>query len=198
MKSTRIAAAAGTAALLAAGTFVSGTTAASAATAPTKPVASVDLTRYVGSWYQLAAIPAIYEVQCAGNAKANYAANADGTVAVTNTCKTWFGTTSSVTGKAKVQNAPANSELAVSFFKFFGQQIYTGTNYQIIGLGAAYDWAVVTDPGRSSAFVLSRTPSLTKAQNATVKSILRDNAIDPCRLKVTPQTGGASASGNYC
>lgn len=198
MKNTRIAAAAGTAALLAAATFAGGTTTASAATAPTKPVASVDLSRYVGSWFQLAAIPAIFEVQCARNSKANYAANADGTVAVTNTCKTWFGTTSSVTGKAKVQNTPANSELAVSFFKLFGQQIYTGTNYQIIGLGSAYDWAVVTDPGRSSAFVLSRTPTLTDAQTATVKSILRDNSIDPCRLKVTPQTGGASRSVAYC
>lgn len=103
-----------------------------------------------------------------------------------------------MTGKAKVQNAPANSELAVSFFKLFGQQIYTGTNYQVIGLGAAYDWAVITDPARSSAFVTSRTPALTSAQKATIQSVLVSNAIDPCRLQVTPVTGGETKPGKFC
>lgn len=195
MRLVRTAAAA---ALVTAAALAGTTATASAATAPTKPVASVDLTRYIGSWYQVAAIPQWFSLQCAKDSTATYTANADGTIGVRNACTTYWGSSSVVTGKAKVQNAPANSELAVSFFKLFGQQIYTGTNYQVIGLGAAYDWAVITDPARSSAFVISRTPALTSAQKATVQSVLSANAIDPCRLQVTPVTGGESKAGAFC
>ncbi|KYH44986.1 lipocalin family protein [Branchiibius sp. NY16-3462-2] len=194
MKATRVLAVAAASALL----FAGGTVTASAAPAPTKPVASVDLSRYLGQWYQVAAIPQWFSLQCAKDSTATYTANADGTVGVRNACTTYWGSSSVVTGKAKVQNAPANSELAVSFFKLFGQQIYTGTNYQVIGLGAAYDWAVITDPARSSAFVISRTPAITSAQKATVQSVLSANAIDPCRLQVTPITGGETKAATFC
>ncbi|ROS25923.1 lipocalin family protein [Cellulomonas sp. PhB150] len=172
---------------------------ANAAEAPPRPVASVDVAKYVGSWYQVAAVPAIYELQCAKNVTATYGLNADGTISVTNTCKTWFGGTSTVKGNARSENAPANSSLTVSFLKLGGSWLYFGgPNYQVLGLGAQYDWAVVGDPSRASGFVLSRTPALTATQLADVRATLAANGYDACDLKLTKQDGGSSSRAPLC
>ena len=172
---------------------------ANAAEAPPQPVASVDVAKYVGSWYQVAAVPAIYEAQCAKNVTATYGINADGTISVTNKCATWFGGTSTVKGNARSENAPANSSLTVSFLKLGGHWLYFGgPNYQVLGLGAQYDWAVVGDPNRSSGFVLSRTPALTAAQLADVRATLAANGYDACDLKLTKQDGGGSSRAPLC
>ncbi|SDJ45092.1 apolipoprotein D and lipocalin family protein [Frankineae bacterium MT45] len=169
------------------------------AAGPVQPVASVDLTRYVGSWYQVAAIPQIFEVQCARNVTAVYTAKSDGTVGVNNTCTTWWGSSSRVLGVARVENAPANSVLTVSFLNLFGQQLYFGgPNYEIVGLDSAYRWAVVVSPDRASAFVLSRTPALSGAETTEVRDVLTSNGISPCSLMTTPQTHGAGTSQKFC
>lgn len=174
-------------------------TAAASTSTPVKPVASVQLSRYVGRWYQIAAIPQIFELQCARDVTAVYTANSDGTVGVNNTCATWWGSSSQVLGTARVENAPANSVLTVSFVNLFGQQLYFGgPNYEIIGLDANYGWAVVVSPDRSSAFVLSRTPALNAAATKAVKATITGNGIDACTLMTTPQTGGIATSVKFC
>ncbi|MGI8879102.1 MAG: lipocalin family protein [Jatrophihabitans sp.] len=172
---------------------------ASAAPAPVTPVSSVQLDSYVGSWFQVASIPQIFEIQCARNVRATYTAEPDGTVGVVNTCRTYFGTTSRVSGRARVENAPANSVLTVSFVKLFGRQIYLGgPNYEIVGLDPQYNWAVVVSPDRGSAFVLSRTPALTGAQMTDIRGVLTGNGVSPCSLTVTRQDGGAAGGGRFC
>lgn len=172
---------------------------ASAATAPVTPVASVDLNRYAGQWYELASIPAIFEIQCAKNVKANYIRNADGTMGVTNSCTTYLTTTSSVKGVAKVTNAPANSALNVSFFNFFGRQVYAkDANYLIFGLDKSYRWALVGSADHKTGFVLSRTPSLPATDVATIKKTITANGFDVCSFKVTKQDGGARSRGALC
>ena len=52
------------------------------------PVASIDLARYQGTWYQLALIPNRFQAQCVANTRATYALQEDGTVQVTNQCRT--------------------------------------------------------------------------------------------------------------
>lgn len=177
---------------LAAGTLVATGAPASAATGQVTPVNSVDLSRYVGQWYQLAAIPAIFEAQCAKNVKANYAKNADGTVAVRNTCTTWINTTSAVNGTARVENAPKNSALTVSFFKLFGKQIYGNeANYLIFGLDPQYRWALVGSSDRGSGFVLSRTATLPASDLAVIKQKIAAAGYDVSTFQVTKQDGGA-------
>ncbi|MFI7068991.1 lipocalin family protein [Micromonospora sp. WMMA1998] len=191
------------AALAAATVTALGATPAQAATTsvdtgPLRPVADVDVTRYAGDWYQVAAIPQWFEIQCFKNVKARYDVQADGTVGVRNTCRTIVGTTSTVTGRARSENPPADSALTVSFINLGGRWIYLGgPNYVVIGLDPDYRWAVVGDPDRSSGFVLSREPSLDAAQLADVKATLTDNGYDLCDFRTTRQDGGARA-GAFC
>ncbi len=174
---------------------------ASAATTPPPitPVPSINLQQYLGSWYQIAAIPAIYELVCAKDATANYTLAADGNISVANDCTRRNGTVDQVTGEAQPDNPPDDSTLSVSFIDLFGLKFFSPTpNYEIIGLDPGYAWAVVVSPDYRSAFILSRTPALSAAQIATTQSILTANGFDPCRLRVTVQDGGASAAVPYC
>ncbi|SCG64279.1 lipocalin family protein [Micromonospora coxensis] len=163
------------------------------------PVPAVDVQRYAGDWYQVAAIPAIFEIQCFKNVKARYDVQPDGTVGVRNSCRTIIGTTSSVTGRARSENPPANSALTVSFLKLGGEwRYFGGPNYIVIGLDPEYRWAVVGDPDRSSGFVLSREPSLTAGQTAETKAALTANGYDLCDFRTTRQDGGTTRAGSFC
>ncbi|MFJ8686467.1 lipocalin family protein [Micromonospora wenchangensis] len=167
-------------------------------TGPLTPVADVDVERYAGDWYQVAAIPAIFEIQCYKNVTARYDVQPDGTIGVRNTCRTIVGTTSAVTGRARSENPPADSALTVSFLKLGGKWIYLGgPNYVVIGLDPDYRWAVVGDPDRSSGFVLSREPALTGEQTAAAKAALTANGYDLCDFRTTRQDGGGAA-GSFC
>ncbi|MFY1626379.1 lipocalin family protein [Micromonospora sp. WMMD723] len=167
-------------------------------TGPLTPVADVDVERYAGDWYQIAAIPAIFEIQCYKNVTARYDVQPDGTIGVRNACRTIVGTTSAVTGRARSENPPADSALTVSFLKLGGRWIYLGgPNYVVIGLDSGYRWAVVGDPDRSTGFVLSREPALTGAQTAAAKAVLTANGYDLCDFRTTRQDGGGGA-GSFC
>jgi len=162
-------------------------------------VPGLDVERYLGTWYQIAAIPAIFELQCRKDVTAEYTLVRDGVVGVRNECRTWLGRTSSVTGEAKVLNAPDSSELNVSFLKIKDRYLhFGGANYVVVGLGAEYDWAVVGDPDRSSGFVLSRTPSLSDAQLDAARDALVGAGYDPCDLRLTPQSDGQRTRAPLC
>ncbi len=137
---------------------------------PLLPAEDLDVQRYLGEWFQIAAVPAWYELQCARDARAEYTLRSDGTIGVTNSCVTWWGSESRITGAALPLNAG---------------------NTRLIGIGPAYDWAAVTDSSRRSGFVLSRTPRLTGEQSDAARRALAGSGLDAGQLRTTRQTGGA-------
>lgn len=184
------------------GAVLAGPASASAATdpKPVRPVPSLDVQRYLGDWKQVAAIPQWFEALCQSDVTANYKLTADKAVAVTNVCRGPYGSKIVSKGKARVLDKTTNAQLQVSFLNAFGQWFYLDAkpNYVVVGLGADYDWAVVGDPSRSSAFVLSRTATLTAEQRTGVLAALDATGFDACKLKVTRQTGGATAVKPLC
>ncbi|MFJ6516638.1 lipocalin family protein [Streptomyces filamentosus] len=157
---------------------------------PVRAAGTVDLARYTGTWWQLAAVPQLFEIQCAKNVKAVYGTTGRGTVAVANSCTTWLGTRSGITGEALPLDA-TNARLNVSFLP--GKDGYrhgTEANYVVAALGPAYEWAVVTDEDRTSGFVLSRTPRLDPARTADVLRAVRGAGLDPRDFRTTRQDGG--------
>lgn len=178
-----------------------GATAVPASAGPVTPVPSLDVQRYVGEWRQIASKPQWFEALCQSDTYANYALNADGTVNVSNRCAGPFGANVYVRGRARVLDTTTNAQLQVTFLpKLGGGWSYPDRkpNYIVIGLGEAYDWAIVGDPDRTSAFVLSRAPALTAAQVETVKTVLDANGFDPCKLRITRQRGGLQRAGSLC
>ncbi|MBJ7330593.1 MAG: lipocalin family protein [Solirubrobacteraceae bacterium] len=162
-----------------------------------EPVPRVEVNRYLGTWKQLAAIPQWFDVGCLRDTTATYSLNADGTVRVANKCAGPLGTTISITGRARIADPVTNAQLQVTFLNI-GGPVYMGTNYVIVGLADDYSWAVVTDPDRTSAFVLSRTATQPQPVLDRIRGILTANGINTCRLRVTKQAGGATTSPSFC
>lgn len=162
-----------------------------------QPVERVEVERYLGSWKQIAAKPQWFDVACLANTTATYTLNPDGTVRVANSCAGPFNSRIGITGRARVADTTTNAQLEVTFLNI-GGPVYSGVNYVIIGLADDYSWAIVTDPARRSAFVLSRTVTQPPNVIAEIQGILSANAIDACQMRVTKQAGGARTSPPFC
>jgi apolipoprotein D and lipocalin family protein len=146
-------------------------------------VAQVDLARYAGKWFEIAAFPMFFQRNCVGDTTAEYALAPDGNVSVTNRCRTESGFDEAV-GKATAVEGGNNARLKVSFFWPFR------SDYWVIGLDADYRWAVVGNPNRRYLWVLSRTPQLPKEQlDAALKTAV-DQGFDLAQLRYTAQGAG--------
>jgi apolipoprotein D and lipocalin family protein len=149
-------------------------------------VASVDLTRYTGVWYEIARLPNRFQKQCVRNVTATYVLRDDGRIDVKNRCIDADGEATEAEGIARIVDTTSRSKLEVSFVRIFGLSIFWG-DYWIIGLADDYRYAVIGTPSRSYAWILSRTPALTAADSARIDAILREQGYDPKALVTTRQ-----------
>jgi len=156
------------------------------AEAPPNTVASVDLQRYVGRWYEIGKIPNRFQKHCARGTTAEYTLRDDGTVEVVNRCIEADGSTEEVKGIAKVEDRASNSKLKVSFVRTFGVQLFWG-KYWIIGLGVNYEYAIVGSPDRKYGWILSRTPRLGPELLDKIFATLRAQGYDPASFEMTAQ-----------
>ncbi len=127
-------------------------------------VPAVDLTRYAGTWYEIARLPMWFQRHCV-DSKAIYNQRADGTIGIRNECVTDKGTTDTADGIATVVDAKTNARLAVMFdnwFAGFARPSRDG-NYWILDLDDDYRTALVGTPDRQYLWILSRSPRLESA-----------------------------------
>ncbi|WP_257133862.1 lipocalin family protein [Streptomyces sp. st140] len=173
--------------------------AAGVSAADSQQVSRVDLGRYAGTWYQIAAVPQLFEIQCKKNVRAEYTPQSDGGVAVRNSCTTWWGSTSEVNGAARSLDE-SNTRLNVSFVPRPGGGFVHGknANYVVVGLAPDYSWAAVTNEERSAGFLLSRTPALGPEASAAAIEAFTDAGVDPCELRLTRQDGGVARPASLC
>ncbi len=149
-------------------------------------VASVDLNRYVGKWYEIARYPNRFEKACVADVTANYTLRKDGKIEVINSCRRADGEIKSSKGSAKIADKQTKAKLRVTFFwPFYG-------NYWIIDLDPEYRYAVVSEPRRDYLWILSRTPQLDPAVYEGIVARLRDRRFDPARL-IKPQQSDKEA-----
>lgn len=131
--------------------------------APLPTVASVDLNRYVGTWYEIAKLPNFFQRQCLGDVSATYRQLEGGNVEVLNRCRTSASGEprfDSATGVAKATD-PSNAKLRVTFLPASLRWLPVGWgDYQVIELDADYRWVLVGEPRREYLWVLSRTPAM--------------------------------------
>ncbi|GAB3205564.1 hypothetical protein GCM10027262_11240 [Nocardia tengchongensis] len=158
---------------------------------PPAPVAALDLGRYLGTWYQLAAVPQYFNLVCARDTRADYVLDELGDVSVHNSCTTWQGSVNEIRGTATVTDPATNAQLHVSFPGVPTQDArYGPPNYIVTALGDDYTWALVTDPNRLSGFVLSRTTTLDDTQWHDVTAAITAADENTCWYLTTPVTGG--------
>ena len=155
---------------------------AATGSSPLDTVAKVDLSRYVGRWYEIAKYPNRFERKCDRNVTATYAVRPDGKISVVNRCMKSDGTATESSGWAKVVDPKTNAKLKVTFFwPFFG-------DYWVIELGSKYEYAVIGEPSRGYLWILSRTPKMDDAVYAGITSRLASKGYDAAKLERMKQT----------
>lgn len=125
-----------------------------------EPEKAVDLSRYVGRWYEFARYENGFERGCE-RVTADYQLQDDGRIQVLNTCerKQTGGKDSEVwkrntrKGEAKVVSSSRGAKLKVSFFPPFAG------DYWVLDRGDAYEWAIVGEPSGRYLWLLTRASS---------------------------------------
>jgi len=144
---------------------------------PLETVADVDLTRYLGTWYEIASFPQPFQRGCTATT-ATYSLRPDGGLDVLNRCRKGSvdGEEKSALGRAQVVDRATHAKLEVSFFRpFWG-------DYWIIDLAGDYSWAVVGHPSRDYLWILSRTPVMKEPLYERVLSGLGTKGYETARL----------------
>jgi apolipoprotein D and lipocalin family protein len=126
-------------------------------------VSFVDVQKYMGKWYEIAAIPLSFQANCAHGTTATYALNPKGYVDVLNQCYTYRGPQKSAQGKAFDLDPETNAKLFVTFNPLAFSAKGKSPNYWIIDLGPNYEYAVVGEPSRQYGWILARTCQLSPA-----------------------------------
>ncbi|NKD77670.1 lipocalin family protein [Haematospirillum sp. H1815] len=143
----------------------------------------VDMDRYMGTWYEIASLPAPFQEGCVATT-AKYEKTFDGTIEVTNRClhESFRGREREAKGTAHLDPLqPDGSRLFVSFFPF------TEGAYWVLALDAGYRWSVVGSPDRRYLWILSRTPTMSKSQYEILKGKAERLGYPVSKLVLTQQ-----------
>lgn len=149
---------------------------------PLRTVDSVDLSRYTGTWYEIARYPNRFQRDCQSDTTAEYTLRKDGKVQVVNSCRQKDGKIKTVRGTAKIADKTTNAKLRVTFFwPFYG-------DYWVIGLDSDYRYAIVGEPKQKYLWILSRTPEMDGTTYEQIVEQIREASYDPEKLIKTRQS----------
>lgn len=149
---------------------------------PLETVPSVNLAKYSGKWYEIASFPQRFQKGCTCTS-AEYTLSDKGYVIVENKCRkdSVNGVIKGIKGKAWVQKNSGNAKLKVQFFWPFRG------NYWIIDLAPDYSYAVVSEPGKASLWILCRQNTMPEEDYKAILARLREKGFAIEKLQKTVQ-----------
>ena len=145
---------------------------------PPQTVTQVDINRYAGKWFEIAAYPQWFEKGCS-NVTATYTVK-EKYVEVLNACIK-NNKPKNIKGKAFVVKNTGNAKLKVQFFWPFRGK------YWIIDLADDYSYAVVGHPNKKYLWILSRTATMNDSIYQQIISKIKEKGFDISKIKLTKQ-----------
>ena len=170
------------------GVLAAGTVAAQSTAAPLQTIATLDVARYMGTWYEIAKYPNKFQAQCVRNTHAEYRLQDNGSVEVRNSCVKADGQATLAVGAAR-QVGPADSpKLQVRFAPAWLSFIpAVWGDYWVIDLDPQYQLVAVSEPQRDYLWVLSRSPRVDPVAYRALLGRLQLQGFDLTRLALSPQ-----------
>ncbi|MCH8684246.1 lipocalin family protein [Pedomonas mirosovicensis] len=151
-------------------------------------VPSVDLTRYLGTWYEIARLPFAHEDIADRDVIAQYSFEENGKIHVVNRCVTASGEQEVAVGVAEPVD-PSNAKLEISFLPEGLRWVpFTKGDYWILRLDPDYTTALVGTPDRKHLWLLSRTPRMDPARRDEWLATASAQGFDLTDIIHTPQT----------
>lgn len=159
---------------------------------PVRPVADLDIDRYLGVWYEIAKYPNYFQRRCASDTRAIYRKRNDGLIGVTNRCRTLDGKVEQVQGVARPDATPPYrpSQLQVRFApSWLGWLPFVWGRYWVVLLDSDYRYAVVSEPKRKYLWILSRDRQMDNATYTLILTRLQAMGFDTTKVVPSPQPG---------
>jgi apolipoprotein D and lipocalin family protein len=151
-------------------------------------ISTVELSRYVGRWYEIARFPNSFEEKCVGHATADYRILPDDAIEVVNRCRTASGDIDLAVGEARVIDKNTNAKLQVRFAPSWLSWLpWVWSDYWILELDDAYSVATVGSPNRDTLWILARTPTIPEADYERWVDNATKKGFDTSRLVKTQQ-----------
>ena len=145
--------------------------AAAPAVAQNRPVATLDLQRYSGTWHEIAHLPMFFQRKCKDRITATYTQRPDGDIEVRNACRTQDDRIEQSIGVARAV-AGEPGALKVRFApRWMAWLPLVWADYWVVALDPRYGWALVGGPSRKYLWVLSRTPSMSNESFSQIKTL---------------------------
>ena len=147
-----------------------------------EPVTSVDLERFMGDWYVVAAIPTFIERNSTENLE-QYQLRPDGDVDITFSLTTAEGERKSYSARGFVQDAQQPSRWKVQFFWPIKFPFY------VIDLAPDYSYTVIGLPNRKYVWIMSRDQTMDPMLYDQIMGRLVDIGYDASKIKRVPTSG---------
>jgi apolipoprotein D and lipocalin family protein len=163
------------------------------------PVVGFDLDRYLGTWYEIAAIPGFLQSRCARDTRTEYTAAENGAIAIKSYCVRTDNTSELNESRERALEPSLPSVLKVTSVHFLGIWWYPfGRESIIIAVDPDYRWLVAAHPSLRYGRILSREPLLPDEALKGIAATLGDEGFDLCTFVLTPQTGGRDRPAKLC
>lgn len=145
-----------------------------------QPAKPVEISRYLGRWYELARYEQGFQKDCEG-VTADYALRPDGKISVLNKCRKPDGKLKDANGKAKIVDTATGAKLKVSFFgPFYG-------DYWVLDRADDYSWSIVGEPSGRYLWILSREANPGQAKLDELIGRAKALGYDTSVLRITKQ-----------
>jgi apolipoprotein D and lipocalin family protein len=168
---------------LALGAFCLGMIPAHAVGQKPVPVASLDASKFLGTWFEIARLPNKPEKKCAGDAFMMFAPDyKPGRFQVVDSCKRPDGTQNvrNQTGK-RADKAGDGKLKIVTLWPLTAR-------YWIVGVAPDYGWALLGTPNRKKLWVLSKTATLPADQLTAAEAMAAGQGFNAGKLAMVSQT----------
>lgn len=156
-----------------------------------KPIAALDVPRYLGRWYEIAKFPNYFQKKCVADTSAEYTLLPEGGLRVANQCRVQSGEMDQAIGAARQVGGANSPKLLVRFAPAWLSLLpFVWGDYWVVDLDDKYELAAVSEPKREYLWVLSRTPTVDAARYAALLQRLSAMGLDVNKLEKTRQQPG--------
>lgn len=157
---------------------------------PLQAIERLEVSRYLGTWHEIAKYPNIFQRQCVSDTRALYRLREDGQLDVVNRCRKDNGEMAEAVGRARQIGAVDSPKLEVRFAPAWLSWLpLVWGNYWVIDLDPGYQLAAVSEPKREFLWILSRTPAVDAVVYQDLLGRLQAKGFDLSKLEKTAQAG---------
>ena len=160
-----------------------------ASPAPLESIASLDVPRYMGTWYEVAKYPNWFQKRCIANTSATYAIQPNGMLQVLNRCQKEDGSITDALGEAKQVGDTNSPKLKVRFAPAWLSFLpFVWGNYWVIDLDPQYQLAAVSEPSRKYLWILSRSKTVEPKAYEALLQRLKQQGFNLDAIEISKQT----------